>query len=523
MLLRRKEIARPGIRIWKRILTETGEAQPPATKMRWTLAQIAGVLGAALPAGRDALAPDALCSGVSIDSRTVRPGELFFAIHGPRHDGHDFVAAALEAGALAAVISRSRVGRLPPEASGRLLAVDDTLAALQLLAREVRRAWARGRAGRRLAAVTGSTGKTTTKEILAALVAARLRVLKSEGNLNNAYGLPLALCRLQEDHEAVVVEVGMSRRGELKRLAEIAEPEIGVVTNVAPVHLEFFSSVEEIALAKRELIEGLAPQNGVAVLNADDARVARFGDHFSGRVVTFGFGPAAQFRARAIEDRGAEGSAFTVTTPQGEARLELSLVGRHNILNALAALAAAAEFGITAEDARPVLPALQPAALRGEVLRFEEGFAVINDSYNSNPVALAAATDLLASTSGYRRRILAAGEMLELGPASAELHREAGRHAAATRKIDWILGVQGQAAEILRGAIEAGFSEARTQFFETSDDAARFLAGFLGRGDLLLVKGSRGVKMERIVEVLERQHLRAGAGRKAEDAPARSA
>ncbi|MCL6482551.1 MAG: UDP-N-acetylmuramoyl-tripeptide--D-alanyl-D-alanine ligase, partial [Firmicutes bacterium] len=327
-------------------------------------------------------------------------------------------------------------------------------------------------------------------------------------NLNNAYGLPLTLCRLAPDHEAVVVEVGMSRRGELARLAEIAEPEIGVVTNVGPVHLEFFSSVEEIALAKRELIEGLASAEPVAVLNADDPRVSRFAEVCRGRVVTFGLAPSAQYHARGVENRGEEGTAFTLVSPQGEARLLLSLSGRHNLTNALAALAAAAEFGVGVEEARPVLRTLKPPALRGERVRFAEGFAVINDSYNSNPVALTAAAELLAATPGYRRRILAAGEMLELGPAAAELHREAGRRLAAMRRLDWIFGVQGHAAEILRGAIEAGFSEARTQFFEEVEQAAQFLVGFIGRGDLLLVKGSRGVRMERIVERLASRFTR---------------
>ncbi|MCL6565542.1 MAG: UDP-N-acetylmuramoyl-tripeptide--D-alanyl-D-alanine ligase [Acidobacteriia bacterium] len=477
--------------------------------MHWTLAQIAAALGSTLPTGPAALAADAVCAGVSIDSRTVRAGELFFAIRGPRHDGHDYVAAALAAGAVAAVVAHARLGAFPAELRGRLLVVEDTLDALQHLAREVRRSWAQAGRGRRVAAITGSTGKTTTKEILAALVATRRRVLKSEGNLNNAYGLPLTLCRLEPDHEAVVVEVGMSRRGELARLAAIAEPEIGVVTNVGPVHLEFFSSVDEIALAKRELIEGLASGEPVAVLNADDSRVSRFAEVFRGRVVTFGFGPAAQYRARGVENRGAEGIAFTLVSPQGEARLALSLSGRHNLANALAALAAAAEFGVGAEEARPVLRALKPPAMRGELVRFADGFAVINDSYNSNPVALTAAAELLATTPGYRRRILAAGEMLELGPASAELHREAGRQLARLRGIDWIFGVQGNAAEIPRGAVEAGFSEARTQFFEDAEQAARFLVEFLGRGDLLLVKGSRGVHMERIVERLAGRYARA--------------
>jgi len=466
--------------------------------MRWTLEQVAGALGAAPPAGLD---PLARLAGVSIDSRTIAPGELFIAIHGPRHDGHAFVAAALAAGALAAVVARPRLAEHPEEVRRKLFAVDDTLAALQQLARAVRRSW-----GRRLAGITGSVGKTTTKEILAALLAARFRVLKSEGNLNNEYGLPLALLRLEEGHEVAVVELGMSHRGELKRLAEISEPDVGVVTRVAPVHLEFFSSVEEVALAKRELIEGLAGPKSVAVLNADDERVARFAEVARGRVITFGLSREADFRGGAIEDCGAQGMVFDFVSPAERARLELPLVGSHNVSNALAALAAASVWGVGAAEAQRVFRRLGPAAMRGEVLRFESGFALINDCYNSNPVALDAMVDLLASTPGYRRRILGAGEMLELGPRSPEFHRAAGRRAAATGKIDWIIGVQGEAASLVRGAIEAGHAESRTRFFASSGEAAEFLAGFVAPGDLALVKGSRGVRMERIVEAVLARH-----------------
>ncbi len=471
--------------------------------MRWTLEEVARAFGVAPPAGLD---PLARLAGVSIDSRTVGAGELFVAIHGPRHDGHAFVDAALAAGALAAVVARAQLGGYLPATREKLFAVDDTLAALQQLARAARRAW-----GRRLAAITGSVGKTTTKEILAALLAARFRVLKSEGNLNNEYGLPLTLLRLDPAHEAAVVEMGMSHRGELARLAEIAEPDVAVVTRVAPVHLEFFSSIEEVALAKRELVEGLVGPQAVAVLNADDGRVARFAQLARGRVVTFGFSAAAEFRAEAIADRGAEGSAFDLVSPAGRARLELPLVGRHSVANALAALAAASVWGIGATEARRVFPQLVPAKMRGEVLRFEAGFALINDCYNSNPVALAAMVDLLAATPGYRRRILAAGEMLELGAASREFHREAGGRAAAAGKIDWIFGVQGNAADLVRGAVEAGHPDARTRFFASSEEAAKFLADFVAPGDLLLVKGSRGVRMERIVEALEARYALAGA------------
>ncbi len=221
-------------------------------------------------------------AGVSIDSRAVGRGQLFIAIRGPRHDGHDFVAAALQVGAEAAIVAVDRLASYPVDIRSRLFAVADTFEALQRLAQAVRRAW-----GRRIAAITGSVGKTTTKEILAALLGAKFRVLKSEGNLNNEYGLPLTLLRLEPEDKAAVVELGMSHRGELRRLAEIAEPEVGVVTRVAPVHLEFFASVDEIALAKRELIEGLAGSEPVAVLNSDDPRVARFAEVARGSVLTF--------------------------------------------------------------------------------------------------------------------------------------------------------------------------------------------------------------------------------------------
>jgi len=441
-------------------------------------------------------------AGVSIDSRGVKPGELFVAIRGPRHDGHNFVAAALAHGAAAAVVERSRASEYPSEIQGRLLAVEDTLCALQELARTYCDAWRSAKLGRRVAAITGSAGKTTTKEILAALLAARFRVLKSEGNLNNEYGLPLTLFRLGDEHDAAVVELGMSHRGELARLAEIARPDVGVVTNVAPVHLEFFSSVDEIALAKRELIEGLGGAEPIAVLNADDARVSRFADGFRGRAIYFGLSDKAQFRAEHIEDHGMEGSAFDFESPNELGRLRLPLAGRHNVLNALAALAAASEWDIGLADAKQVFPKLRAASMRGEFLKFAAGFALINDCYNSNPVALERMIDLLGSVPGYRRRILVAGEWREIGPSSAELHQTGGKYAARQKTIDWIFGVAGDAAEFVRGAIDAGHASEQTGFFISSDEAAKFLTEFVAPGDLLLVKGSRGVHMEVIAEAL---------------------
>lgn len=471
--------------------------------MRWTVEEVARALGVAPPGGVDAVAR---LAGVTINSRTVARNELFVAIHGPRHDGHNFVVAALEAGALAGVVAAGRLSGYAEPYRSRLLAVPDTLAALQGLAQAVRTRW-----GRRLAAVTGSAGKTTTKEILAALLAARFRVLKSEGNLNNEYGLPLQLLRLDDADQAAVVELGMSHAGELKRLAEIARPDVGVVTRVAPVHLEFFASVGEIALAKRELIEGLAGRESVAVLNVDDPLVAGFAQVAPGRVVTFGVVERADFRAENIRDRGLNGSEFDLLGPGGRARLSLPLAGRHNIPNALAALAAASVWGVGAEEAREIFPRLEVTGMRGRVLYYDAGFTVINDCYNSNPIALRAMVELLTSTPAAGRHILAAGEMLELGPASGELHREAGRAAAATGELEWIIGVQGDAENFVRGAVEAGHPAAQSKFFASSAEAGSFLGNLIERGDVLLVKGSRGVKMERIVEALDTRFARANA------------
>jgi len=462
--------------------------------MRWTIAQVAGALHAQPGAGLD---PVARVASVSIDSRTVRAGELFIAIHGPRHDGHDHVGSAFEKGAVAAVVAQAKLEGVPEALRGRCIPVGDTFGALKDLARAVREAW-RGK----IAGVTGSVGKTTTKEILAALLGARFHVLKSEGNLNNEYGLPLTLFRLDDTHQAAVLEMGMSRRGELARLAAVAKPDVGVVTRVSPAHLEFFASVDEIALAKRELIEGLNGRGSTAVLNADDARVAEFGAHAPGRVVTYGIERPAFFMAEQIEDRGALGTSFDYVSPEGRVRLELALPGRHLIPNALAALAAASVWNIGVAEAQTVFRTLRAPAMRGELLRFTNGAALINDSYNSSPAALHAMTQLLAATPGFQRRILAAGEMRELGENSAELHREAGRHLVKVGKIGWLIGVEGHAAEIIEAAVAAGFDRDHTKFFTSSEEAARFLEEFFQPGDLLLVKGSRGVRMERIVERL---------------------
>ena len=474
--------------------------------MRWTVAQIAEALGVAPPSGLD---PMGRVAGVSIDSRTIQPKELFVAIHGERHDGHDHVGAALEKGAAAALVAHERLQSYTAQVRGKLLAVGNTLDALQRLASQVCENWRKARPGRLIGAVAGSVGKTTTKEILAALVGARFRTLKTQGNLNNEYGLPLTLLRLDEDYGAAVVELGMSHRGELAALTRIVSPDVGLITRVAVEHLEFFSSIDEIALAERELIENLPWPDATAVLNADDDRVAGFAEVARGPMVFFGTNAGAQFRAEEIAEHGIEGSEFDFVWPRGRRRLRLPLIGRHNVMNATAALAAASVWGIGADQAQEVFDTLQPADKRGEVVRFEEGFTVINDCYNSSPAAINELARLLAATPGNRRRILATGEMRELGTSSAELHRECGRNAAALGKIDQIFAVQGNAAEFLRGAVEGGYPEKQARFFEDSQAAANFLADAVQAGDLLLLKGSRGVKMEKILEAIQARHPRA--------------
>ncbi len=427
-----------------------------------------------------------IAQGYSIDSRTIGPGELFFAVKGERLDGHDYVNAALEKGAAAAVVRKDQLHRYSDKT--RLLAVDDTLAALQTLATATRRLW-----GKPLVGVTGSAGKTTTKEAVAHVLAARFRVLKSEGNFNNHFGLPLMLLKLEPEHDVAVIEMGMSHAGEIRALANIARPEIGVVTNVAPVHLEFFDSLAGIARAKYELIESL-PASGTAVLNADDEYVSQFGRNFKGRVVTYGTRAIADVRAENIQTRGAEGSEFDVVMASGREHARLPLVGEHNILNALAAVAVGLARGLNPSEAVAALATVTPPDKRGEVLQLGN-ITVINDCYNSNPKALHAMVDALAAMKA-GRRIVVAGEMLELGPAGEQMHRAAGEHIAG-KKIDVLVGVRGLAQAMVEGARQAG---ADAKFVATPEEAGEWLAKEARDGDVVLLKASRGVKLEKALE-----------------------
>jgi len=440
-------------------------------------------------------------SGYSIDSRTLAAGECFIAIQGPSFDGHEFIGAALNQGA-ALVIARADT-KSPIEAGWPVIRVEDTLSALQRLANFNRRKW-----GKTVIAITGSAGKTTTKEMTGLLLQAHFRIFKSAGNYNNDFGLPLSILKLADECEIAVLELGMSRAGEIQRLSRIAEPNIGVVTNVRPVHLENFRTVQDIALAKRELIESL-PADGVAVLNNDDRRVRKFGRMFPGKVLTFGVEAAAAYRATEIRSLGLEGQEFRLDHKAQGHRLRLPLIGEHNVHNALPAIAVAHHLGVGFENIRQSLRALKPAAGRGELLRFHDGFAVLNDSYNSNPAAMNAVIAFLKTLTGFKRKILVAGEMLELGPDAEQFHRDCGKLAAAAR-IDRIIGVRGLAEFITRAAQEKGRLPAETPFFADSAVAGEWLTREVMGGDFVVVKGSRGVRTEKVIEILRRDHALAG-------------
>ena len=455
------------------------------------LAKVAEILGSGEPVS------DYVITGCEIDSRRIKPGQLFFAVRGQRFDGHDFVASALERGAAGAVVKKEFRDQAAASVRSQLIPVVDTTMALQALACHVRQQW-----GGCVIAVTGSMGKTTTKEMIAALLATRFRVHKSEGNLNNHFGVPLTLLGLGLEHQVAVVELAMSAPGEIARLAQISMPDVGVVTNVAPVHLEFFDSIDSIAKAKKELIENLSDHNGrpTAVLNFDDARVRRFAGDFNGRVVTFGLSEGSQFRGTNV--RSSEGgSRFVLSSPKGESDFTVPLPGTHNVENALAALATAGSCGLDVAALGPALAAFKNLARRSEIFTLPGNITILNDCYNSNPRAMERMVETLAGWRGAARRMVVAGEMLELGPTSPDWHRQIGRKLAESR-IDGLVAVQGDARFIREGALEAGLDPAKAVFFSSAEEAARYCCSLLTPGDVVLVKGSRGVNLEKVTELL---------------------
>lgn len=452
----------------------------------------------------------------SIDSRSVKTGELFFALsqadyaragfNGTFADAHDFIADAFSGGAIAAVGRAERVinDEKLSQLKDRLLLVDDAIAALQTLARRVYEAW-----GRPVIGITGSAGKTTAKELTAQVLSgAGRRVLKSERNYNNGLGLPLSVLKLvsaghsPDEFDMAVLEMGMSSpTHEIRRLVEITPPDVGVVLMVAPVHLEYLGSLENIAAAKAELIEGLKP-NGIAVLNADDELVIKMRSKHAGRAVTFGIEHPADVSASQIDTSNLGVISFQLRTPLGNAPAVLPMSGRHNLMNALAAAAVGTCFEITPAQIAGALKDAKPPAMRGSTLSFAAGFRVVDDSYNSNPRSLLSMVrTIVEGGSECKRRIVIAGEMLELGPEAAQLHREVG-YKIASSGVDVIWGVRGLAEELVAGAKEAGLEQAR--FFNDSEAAAEAILSELKAGDLVLIKGSRGVATDKIVTTIRK-------------------
>lgn len=434
-------------------------------------------------------------SHVSIDNRKLQGEDLFFAIRGSNQDGHRFIPDALARGALGAVAEQSYEypGEFP---AGRILIkVKNTHEALKDLAISVRRRWPGT-----LVAITGSMGKTTTREFTAQILSSQFRVYRTPGNYNNLFGLPLALFGLEPEHDFGIFEMGMSAHGEIAEMCRIASPSIGIITNVAPVHLEFFDSIQDIASAKGELAKAL-PSDGTLIYWADDPLVRDIAIGFRGRKIPFGFSELAEVRADQIETVSLNETRFRLSCGGDVQPASIPLPGTHFLLNTLPGIALAREYSVPISRVIEALGNLRQASMRGQILRFKEGFTVIDDSYNSNPWALIQMIDVIRRMPNFSRRILVAGEMLELGSSTNALHFECGTYAAE-RGLDLVIGVRGAASEIVRAARQSGLSDSQTHFFPEADSGAGFVKEQIRKDDLVLIKGSRGVHLEKIVEKL---------------------
>jgi UDP-N-acetylmuramoyl-tripeptide--D-alanyl-D-alanine ligase len=429
----------------------------------------------------------------SIDTRTLRPGGVFFALPGARSDGHSFLGAAARAGAAAGVIREEPPSGDP--APPALIRVDDTADALARAGARARRA-----GGFRVAAVTGSAGKTTTKELLAAGLGASRRVHRTQANLNNHLGVPLSLLACPDGAEWAVIEMGMSAPGEIGFLTRIADPDVALVTNVRPVHLEFFDSLDGIAAAKGELYALLRPE-ATAVVNLDDERCRVQAARHAGPRVTFGRDPSADVALESVEDRFVPGAALAFRHGGRSRTLALRIGGAHAALDALAALAAVAAAGEDLDAAAAAMSSVEPAPGRGRVHRLANGALLVDESYNSNPAALESVLGTLKSSPASGRKVLVMGDMLELGPTEKALHREAGEGAAASG-VQVLVGVGPRS----KAAVEAARRSRIAETWHEADAAAaaRSIPPRIGAGDLVVVKGSRGIHLEKVVEAILR-------------------
>jgi len=462
-------------------------------ELHLTLRWVAEAVGGRIRTGD----PELEVRTVAIDTRTLQPGDLFVALRGPRFDAHEFVLEAFGKGAIGAIVERRFVaGREGPPHGAAVVEVDDTTRALQRLGHAVRVA-----SGARVVAITGSAGKTTTKDAIAAFLSVRFRVVKNKGNLNNHIGLPLSLVELRERPDVAVMELGMNHPGEISTLVAIAEPDVRVWTNVGDAHIGYFGSPEAIADAKAEILERAGAAH-VLVCNADDARVMARARRFAGKIVTFGTAADADVRAGDIEDRGIDGMRARVHTRAGERVVSTPLLGRGNLDNVLAATAVALEFGVSIDDVASGAARLGPADRRGAVRRLRDGIVLIDDSYNSSPTALARALDVVAKEARAARKVGVLGEMLELGEQSLALHRQSGRTAAAAG-LQRLVAVGGDPARALAdAAVDAGMPASAVRHVETSALAAPAVVAELRAGDLVLVKGSRGTRTDIVADAI---------------------
>ena len=449
--------------------------------------RIAEVVEGRLVSGR----ADTTFAGVTTDSRRVGGGQLFIALRGERFDGAAFAAASLESGAAGVLVPTGTP--VASKADAVVIEVADTLLALQRLGQFVRR-----ESGTSVVAITGSAGKTSTKEAAAEFLAARHTVYRNPGNLNNHIGVPLTLIELRSRPDVAVVELGMNHAGEISRLVEVAEPDVRVWTNVGDAHVGHFASVEAIADAKAEILER-ATGATLAVLNADDPRVMARATTFPGRVSTFGTSAAASVRAVDVRDRGVSGTEARMITPQGEADVRVPVPGRGPLFNVLAATAVALAYDVPLSAIVERAARLAAAPRRGEVSRLGQGVVLVDDSYNSSPAALARALEALASEPA-ARRVAVRGVMRELGAFTMALHEESGRRAAGA-EVARLVAVGGAPARALAdAAMAAGLPADQVHHFESSEDAAAAVSGMLRPGDVVLVKGSRGTKTDVVAD-----------------------
>jgi UDP-N-acetylmuramoyl-tripeptide--D-alanyl-D-alanine ligase len=454
------------------------------------LVMTVGWLAAAVAGRIVAGDPDQAVGNIVTDSRALEAGDFFIALRGARFDAHTFLAEAFARGAIGAIVEKAETN----VEDRAIVEVGDTTRALQDLAHAVREA-----TETKVVAITGSAGKTTTKDTIADFLAESYRVVKNKGNLNNHIGLPLSLMQLRDKPDVAVMELGMNHAGEISTLVAIADPDVRVWTNVGDAHLGFFESADAIADAKAEILE-LAEPNDVLVCNADDPRVMVRASRFAGRIVSFGEADGAAIRATGIEDLGLGGMRARVATPVGERVIETPLLGRGNLANVLAATAVAVEFGVPLDAIAARAARVRPSDRRGAVHRLRGGVMLLDDSYNSSPSALKRALDVVAKEPRAVRKVAVLGEMLELGAFSAELHRDAGR-AAAFAGLDVLFVVGGESArELGDAAIAAGMAPASVTHFDQSAAAAATIAAALRSGDVVLVKGSRGTRTDVIAD-----------------------